>query len=218
MIKRTAVIATVLAATGGQAFALCMDGPPFSCTINGKQGFRQCVGGHITPCIVEGGQSAPGKATLAPRYFVLTVIYAPPGTQGGMSTSNVTYGSGSTTGTTTSATQAFKQSYSVTATVGAGILGNGGSVGVSFGYNHNATNNQQLAITKTASTTITDTGPSTDGINHDHDLIYLWLNPTIDVTINNKAAAWSISGAETADIQYVYVGWLKDPSQMPTGV
>lgn len=219
MRRSLLALATTFTALSGQAFAMCMDGPPFACTINGKHGERQCIGGHITPCIADDpGPSTSGSATLQPKYFILTVVYAPPGTQGGSSTSSVSYGSGSTTGTTTSSTKTFKQSYSITATAGVGFLGNGGSVGVSFGYARNGTDTQSLAITKTKSTTIEDTGPSTDGVDHDHDLIYLWLNPTIKVTVNNQQAAWSISDGGTADIQYVYVGWLKDPSKMPTGV
>jgi hypothetical protein len=211
--------AASLAAMTGNAFALCKDGPPFACTTtNGKPGERQCVGGHITQCIPNDTGPGSQTGTLAPRYFILTVVYAPPGTQGGKSTSSVTYGSGSTTGTTTSATKTFKQSYSITATAGVGILGNGGSVGVSFGYGRNSTDTQALNITKATTSTIQDVGPSTDGIDHDHDLIYLWLNPTVNVTLTGKQAAWSISGAGTAEIQYVYVGWLKHPDQLPPGV
>jgi len=219
-MRSAILIATVLATTTGQALALCQDGPPFACTINGKQGTRQCVGGHITPCIVEGGgPSGSVEGTVLPKYFVLTVVYAPPGTQGGGSTSSVSYGSGSTTGTTTSTTKSYKGSYSITATVGAGILGNGGSVSASFGFTRNNSDTASLNITKTATSTIADTGPASDGIDHDHDLIYLWLNPSIDIKVNQatKSAAWTISRG-TADIEYLYVGWLKHPDSMPPGV
>ncbi len=46
--------------------------------------------------------------TVLPKYMILTVIYAPPGTNGGHSTSSVEYAAGSSTGTTTSASQTFK--------------------------------------------------------------------------------------------------------------
>ena len=221
MTMRSAIlIATVFAATTGQALALCKDGPPFACTINGKHGTRQCVGGHITPCILdEGGSSGSLEGTVLPKYFVLTVVYAPPGTQGGSSTSSVSYGSGSTTGTTTSTTKSFKGSYSITATAGGGIFGNGGEVSASFGFTRNNSDNASLNITKTATSTISDTGPASDGIDHDHDLIYLWLNPSIDIKLNQatKSAAWTISRG-TADIEYLYVGWLKHPDSMPPGL
>lgn len=211
-------IPVILAAMTSQAFALCNEGPPYACIINGKPGTRQCADGRITACIPNGGSVKVQSATLAPKYFVLTVVYAPPGTQGGMSTSSVSYGSGSTTGTTTSATKSFKEGVSVTATTGAGLLGNGASVGVSFGYSATSTDASSLNITKSSSTTIQATGPSANGIDHDHDIIYLWLNPTVNVTVTSTAAAWSVNGSGTADIQYVYVGWLKNPSQMPPGV
>src|SRR5262249_39194368 len=68
------------------------------------------------------------------------------------------------------------------------------------------------------STEISDSGPSRDGIDHDHDLIYLWLNPTIDLQLTPTSAAWNLGDNPQADIQYVYVGWLKDPSHIPPGV
>ena len=225
MIKRSALVfATVLAATTSQALALCMDGPPYSCVINGKEGTRQCSGGHITPCIPDEGGGSGGSAsgTLYPKYYVLTVLYAPPGTQsdtqGGKTTSVVTYGAGSTTGTIISASKSFKNMHSVTATAGASF-GIGAEVGVSFGVTDSGSNGSSLAITKSKTTTIQDAGPASDGIDHDHDLIYLWLNPSIDVTVNSasSSASWTI-GSGTADIQYVYVGWLKHPAQMPPGV
>jgi hypothetical protein len=46
----------------------------------------------------------------------------------------------------------------------------------------------------------------------------LWLNPTVQLSLTPASAAWKLSPNTTADIQYVYVGWLKNPSQMPPGV
>lgn len=219
MMRKIILVAGSLLVGTTQAYALCQDGPPFQCMIGGKTGERQCVGGHLTPCIpLEGGGGAgPVHGTLLPKYFVLTVVYAPPGTQGGRSSSSVSYGSGSTTGTTTSASSSFKQSYSITATAGGGVLGSV-QVGLGFSYGRNSTDTSSLDVKKSTSTTIQDSGPSSDGIDHDHDLIYLWLNPKIDVALTSRSAAWSFTGTDTADIQYVYVGWLKDPAKMPPGV
>src|SRR5262249_3377592 len=62
--------------------------------------------------------------TLRPLYEVLSMFYAPPGTNGGKSTSSVDYAKGSTIGTTTSISDSFKSSVQVTTTVG-GILAGG---------------------------------------------------------------------------------------------
>jgi hypothetical protein len=208
-----------LAALAGinQASAMCVDGTVSNCTVNGKHGTRECVGGRFTPCLVEEGQPGGQQGTLMPKYYVLTVAYAPPGTQGGHSSSSVTYGSGSTTGTTTSASQSFKQNYSISVTAGGGFLGSA-QAGVSFSYGHSATDNKSLDVKKSATTTIRVDGPSQDGVNHDHDVIYLWLNPKINLVLTSNSAAWTFSGTDTAEIQYVYVGWLKAPSTMPPGV
>ena len=63
------------------------------------------------------------KATgqLRPNYHLLTVLYAPPGTSGGNSSSMVQYTNGSTTGTTVSIDSSFQAGVDVTATVGDGL-------------------------------------------------------------------------------------------------
>ena len=150
--------------------------------------------------------------TVNPSYVVLTVVYAPPGTNGGKSSSTVSYGSGSTTGSTTSVSNSFKQAYSIAADTGAGFIGNGGGVGLSFTYGVNASDGEALDIKKSSNTTITRPGPSVDGIDHDRDTIYLWLNPVVSLSLNSSSAVWTFNGSGTADIQYVYVGWLRNPS------
>jgi hypothetical protein len=160
----------------------------------------------------------PVHGAIQPKYVVLTVIYAPPGTNGGKSTSSVVYSAGSTTGTTTSASQTFKQSYSISLEGSGGFLGNGGGAGLSFEYAKSATDNQSLEIKKSSATTIERTGPAQDGINHDEDQIWLWLNPKIDLALTPSSAAWTFNRTDTAVLQYVNVGDLKDPAHMPPGV
>jgi hypothetical protein len=199
------------------AFAMCMDGPPFHCVINGKPGTRECVGGRLSACIPDQSSPTGATGTADPRYAVLSVVYAPPGTQGGKSASSVAYGAGSNTGTTTTATGSFKQDYSVSVTAGGGILGSV-EAGVSFDYNRSTTDSKAVEIKKSATTTISATGPAVDGIDHDRDIIYLWLNPALTLTVNGKDVSWNFTGTGTADIQYVYIGWLKGTIAMPPGV
>jgi hypothetical protein len=161
--------------------------------------------------------------TVTPKYYILTVIYAPPGTNGGKSSSSINYSSGSTAGSTMSSSDSFKQGQSITATAEGGFLGSGGSVEGSFGMTQSSSNGSSLEIKKTATSEINDSGPSADGINHDHDLIYLWLNPTFQLKLFPTAsgtvssANWQPLNTGTTVITYVYVGWLKNPSQMPPG-
>lgn len=172
---------------------------------------------HQGPPGVSGIWIAVGPPPLvtgivSPNYVVLTVIYAPPGTDGGKSESSVVYGGGSTTGTTSSANNSFKQSYSVAVDSGAGLIGNGGGVGVSFTYGADAENGQSLDIKKSSTTTIKYPGPAADGIDHGRDAIYLWLNPNVRLSLNSSTAIWTFTGTETADIQYLYASWLANPS------
>src|SRR5262249_36918601 len=61
---------------------------------------------------------------------------------------------------------------------------------------------------------------TTDGIDHDHDIIYLWLNPIVKMSLSesDKSIIWTMDGTVTAEIQHLFVGWLKDPSKLPPGV
>ncbi len=53
------------------------------------------------------------RGTAQAKYLVLTVVYAPPGANGGRGASSVKYAVGSTTGTTTSGSQSFKNANTV---------------------------------------------------------------------------------------------------------
>lgn len=196
----------------------CQDGKTVPCTIGGKRGTRECVNGRFTPCFVEPDSPPTPTGTVAPRYYILSVIYAPPGTKGGGSTSSVAYGSGSTTGTTVGSSNSFKQNYKLTASASGGILGNGLEVGTSFGYGRNSTNTSALDIKKATASEIAVRGPAIDGIDHDRDQIWLWLNPKVALAMTPTSASWTLQDAKTADIQFVFVGHLKNPSLMPPGV
>lgn len=208
----------VFSLAAGGAYAFCMPGDVDVCYVNGVQGTRTCGSNSMYgPCQVP-QPPAPPRFTVQPKYKILTVVYAPPGTAGGGSTSAVSYANGSSSGSTVSTANSFKQSYSVTASTGAGFLGSGGEISASFGYGRNSTNTQAIDIKKSGTTTISHRGPSVNGIDHDRDQIWLWLNPKVELVLDTSTTTWSLVGGTPMDIQYVYVGHLKDPSQMPPGV
>jgi hypothetical protein len=203
-----ALLVTGLIANINQAHALCNPETwvPGPCVINGKPGISQCLA-YFVRCIPT---ARPLVGTVRPKYLVLTVLYAPPGTKGGKSSSSVSYSEGSSTGTTTSASKSFAQNYSVSVTAKGGFLG---GQTATFGYGRSSTRTDSEDIKKSTTSTITVTGPPEDGINHDADVIYLWLNPKIDLTFSPPMAQWTFADIPIVDIQFVYVGWLKDPSQ-----
>jgi hypothetical protein len=204
-----------------RAYAFCTPGEVDICFANGEQGWRTCgPNGQYGPCDVPPPPPPPPipRIRARPQYKVLTVVYAPPGRQGGNSPSLVSYESGSSWGSSTSVTDAFREQYSVTATVSAGILGtNQGGVGFSFGRNFVDTSTTD--IRKTASTTIQSPGPAVDGIDHDRDQIWLWLSPVLEVSLpSDSHIEWEVDDSVPMILQFVYVGWLKNPSSMPANV
>lgn len=159
--------------------------------------------------------------TGRPRYKVVALVYAPPGTNGGKASSYVDYATASSTGTTTSTTHSFKDSVDVTFSLDVKVgkllkLGAGGE----FTASNTTTDTDTVDIKKTATSTIHVVGPSADGIDHDHDMFYLWLNPLIELTLDpENNVQWSLGvDGPTMDLQYVYVAWLKNPSLMPPGL
>jgi len=197
----------------------CQDGKTGGCRINGKAGTRQCFNGKWGPCEEkEPPPPPPVSGTVSPKYYVLSVIYAPPGTAGGGSQSAVTYGNGSSSGTKVTASSSFKQGTKVSVEASGGILGAESSAGASFGVSKTTGTTDELEIKKTLTTEISVRGGGVDGIDHDRDQIWLWLNPKVKMTITGNNVRWTVPQDQTAIITFVFVGHLKNPSQMPPGV
>jgi hypothetical protein len=215
----TLLLATVLLLAAPAVQATVLPSTHKACTLGGKPGIKECVKGHFTPCEVESeGEPPPLTGTVRPKFQVLTVIYAPPGTQGGSSSSSVSYGSGSSFGSKVSSTNAFKDGRKVTASVKGGVLGTGTEVSANFSYSNTAESSQTIEISKSATTEVNVPGPSVDGVDHDRDQIWLWLNPSLDVSLTPKTVQWTVSSQPRADIQFAFVGHLKDPTKMPPGL
>ncbi len=180
------------------------------------------LGGFDTnsPPFVVQAANQPVTGTALPKYQVLTLLYAPPGTNGGKSTSSVDYGAGSTTGTTTSTDSSYKSGVGVSATAGldVGVAQLGATA--DFNTSTTTTDSSSIEIKKSTTLDIKCQGPGTDGISHDHDIFYLWLNPQLNVAIDPQDNInWQLGvNGPTMNIQYVYVSWLKNPASMPPGL
>ncbi len=188
--------------------------------------YFQSVNNQLTRLFQPVAPIATG--TMQPKYYILTVLYAPPGMNGGSAVSSVlgnvvssvNYSSGSSTGTTTSISSSFKDGISIEASaefnIGIYKLGGGAQ------FNASTTTSDQSSETITSSTTFTQNvpGPGEDGINHDHDMFVLMLNPLVGVAIYpGNIMQWTMGvNGPVMNIQFPYVGWLKDPSTMPPGV
>ncbi len=196
--------------------AFCEPGAVQSCFVNGVGGTQTCGDdARFGPCDVPGQDPPSGQCFIS--YRILSVIYAPPGRAGG-TPSSVNYGSSSTFGTTTSSSNGIKQQYSVSGTTHIGFIFKG-DITASFGYSRNTVESSSVDIKKSTSTTIVDPGPAIDGIDHDRDQIWLWLGPTLDVSMPSASTVqWAFDDSAIMNIQFVYVGWLKNPSLIPAGV
>lgn len=188
-------------------------GTDAECAINGKKGTLQCIEGHIE-CVVEPPSPAVIQGILTPQYYVLTVVYAPPGTNGGQSGSSVVYASGSTTGTKISSSSSWKDSYNISYDIGASLL----SIGGGWTMTSSTTDNRTVSVQKSNTLTITNSGPPVDGIDHNRDAIWLQLRPRIGVTVRGNDVTWKFQNDKAPEIEVVYVGWLKNPSTMPNAV
>jgi hypothetical protein len=186
-------------------------------------GAGECDGGVVGPIYPEQlGVCVVPAATADPQYYVLSVIYAPPGHTGSSSLSSVvTYAGGSTLSAATEVTKSFKSATSVSAT-----LSLVGTVNATFngGYTKTLASTAGMTMTKTATTSVTSTGPPVDGINHDEDAILLWLNPRIHLGDADGSVRWTLAVNpappfnDSMDIQPVKMGWLKGTMPMPVGV
>jgi len=149
---------------------------------------------------------------------VLTVIYAPPGTNGGNSASSVSYAEGSSAGSTVSSSDSFKQDYKISASAEMNLDGFDTTAEASVGTSGTTTNNQSTEITFTKNREINTPGPSTDDINHDNDKIYLLLNPTIKMTFFQTSSG-QVSRVDLkmigGKVVFYFVGWLNNHVSMP---
>ena len=171
-----------------------------------------------TPFVVQPSNQPLSGSGLIP-YIVLLLVYAPPGTNGGKSNSSVQYSTSSVVGSTISYTHSTMKQWGVTASAGSpkgsGNQTSGGdSWGVSTGISN--TNNSgytsSLDIRNTNTTTLTIPGPGADGINHDYDLVYILLNPTMNVIVDpryNMNWGLDFTGTE-GSVVYLQMNWLKD--------
>ncbi|NOU28770.1 MAG: hypothetical protein HOO96_12765 [Polyangiaceae bacterium] len=174
----------------------------------------------------ERGGGAWQTGHVPASYVVLSVLYSPPGSSAqGAPKSSADYGSSSTTGTSASSSSSFKSGFGISAS--ASILGGsdgtkptGSGGGGSFDATKTSGSSTEETISKSTSTSIRVTGPAADGIDHNQDRIDLWLNPRLELgTRDGRNIAWALSNNGPSQIvQYVYVGWLKNPATLPPGV
>jgi hypothetical protein len=172
----------------------------------------------------------PTLGFINPKYFILGVTYAPPGSQ-----SNVQYGNSTLVGTSTSISDSianeFAQSFSIGADIGVGIGAAASAQStvtatVSTSYTEEKDNSTSISVSKTTTNQDEVRGPASSlGVDHDYDVIWLWLNPTLNFSAGPgpNVLQWSGYGYDPSDFNEmdkypVTVGWLNGHIPMPPDV
>lgn len=136
--------------------------------------------------------AAFAQGALLPKYMVLDVLYAPPG-----SGSTMTYANQSVMGTTTSTSSSFSHSQTASASVNIGVADVTLSPGIQWGHTFTQGGASSYAFSTTTNDTIvvpgpvaagTQKSPVSTGVDHESDIIQLWLNPATVYTATSLDA------------------------------
>jgi len=177
---------------------------------------------------LTGGTDMSVSGYINPKYLIVGVTYAPPGSQ-----SSVTYTYSLLVGSNTTINNSFSDQttlkVSVTASGGIGGFDHGQATG-SFTNSYTQMSSSSNAVTINKTTQVSDKtqGPSNSivGLDHDFDVVWLWLNPVVQLSFpapNPRALTWTGYGFDQSDqpgldILPVYVGWLNGDIPIPSDV
>ncbi len=164
---------------------------------------------------------------INPKYLIMAVTYAPPG---GNSQSYVSYQDTNFVGNTTVDgsidTNEFTESVTVTSTAGGSLFGfqDGAQVSgtQSFAFTNVSNSSNTVTLSKQTSTVLKTPGvPNVySPVDHDYDIIWLWLNPVVLYTVpttntdSSGSIVWNGYGYDyndplhEIDVWPVYAGTL----------
>jgi hypothetical protein len=204
-----------------------------ACPPNGPQPSTEPIGlpSNFGNCMIDfspqnqgyGSATMPCTGYIDLRYLVLGVTYAPPGSTANLSNNWAQYMNSTLVGNTESVVNSFTSSTSSSVSVSAGF-----SIKAVFSGSITSTTtntaSQTSAYTNTVSTSVqVSNGEKTFGvpgvpnslqpIDHDYDVIWVWLNPVAIFTVNGNSVTWNGYGYNQADqngmdIYGIQLGWL----------
>ncbi|HYX52782.1 MAG TPA: hypothetical protein VE783_04980 [Candidatus Limnocylindrales bacterium] len=180
-----------------------------------------------TPTPTPAPTPTPITGTIEPKYIVLTVTYAPPG-----SASNVTYSNSTMLGSSSSVSSSFQNDVNVSASITTGfslfgLFGGKTTQTASTQLTQETDSSSTVALNETTTTTTTIRGPSSSalGLDHDEDIIWVWLNPAINLSLNSSTSfVWTgflfdqNDPAGTTDIIGIPVKFLNGHAAMPSNI
>jgi len=147
-----------------------------------------------------GAYAVPGF--INPKYVIVGVEYAPPG-----SSSTATYGNNTVVGNSSSVADSFSDQVtkSVAVSGGASLFGFSASrtSTSSNSYTQEQDSSSSIAVTQTTShsTSLRGYSDPNAGTNHDYDYIFVWLNPIAQFAIgpNSNQVQWTGYGYDLND-------------------
>ena len=141
---------------------------------------------------------------IFPKYRVVGLTYAPPGSK-----STAGYTSGFQSGTNTSMTTTASNEVTVTAKLSTGVdlfgfLGGTVTNTASTGWTQEQDTSSSIAIAQQYSSGLTVPGPplvsnQDQGVDHDYDTIYVWINPVDQLSFSNTTPIYTGSYYDQRD-------------------
>ncbi len=160
------------------------------------------------------------------KYQILGVDYAPPGSK-----SNVTYGGSMMRGTSHSDSSSWTNNLSTSIGVSVktgflGIVDAAVSYTASASYAQEGDSSNSITVSTTKNVTDVIPGPASaaTGISHDYDVIWVWLNPELNLNFTGPdSMQWNGYAYDPADdanemeVVPLTVAELKNPTLIPIG-
>jgi hypothetical protein len=145
-----------------------------------------------------------GTQVIFPKFYVLSLVYAPPGCTGCAHGGDVEYEGDSSAGTKHSTDHSFKAASQLDATLGSDAAFF--SASASAGFTRTATTSHSVTISKEQNFKI-DVSSSQDGVSHNRDLFFIFMNPAVVV---RSDGAWNMgTKGPTAHVAQIAVAALK---------
>ncbi len=167
---------------------------PITCGVNLTTSFSAYSTDGLYYLQATGGQGTTSLAGYVnPKFRIVGVMYAPPGSK-----STVTYADNNVVGASTSFSTSFSNgtSNSISVAAGGGIFGftNKVTTTSSSSYTQEEDSSTSVAIsqTTTSSTGLSGFSDPINGINHDYDNIFVWLNPLLTFILPSNSTGSSV--------------------------
>ena len=171
------------------------------------------------------GTYQPIVGYVDPKFIVVGVTYAPPGPSANTFVSYTTAGSFSTT---SSIMNSFNNSSSDSVDVSAGVAtAFGGSVSATYSTTSTQQQSSTTSVTLTYTAQEAEKTYGTDNyfepVNHDYDIVWVWLNPAVTFRVNGSALVWTgyaydASDTSGMDVVPLYLGYLNGDFPIPADV